>query len=76
MERVAPSVIAREQLHGLLVGGVDRESNIISALVEAMVRLMVQELLEGEQSDSRTSAPTGTIPSHRAAERRRRGYAG
>jgi hypothetical protein len=41
MGRVAPSVIAREQLRGLLAGGVDRESNIISALVEAMVRLMV-----------------------------------
>jgi putative transposase len=51
MGRVAPSVIAREQLRGLLAGGVDRESNIISALVEAMVRLMVQELLEGEQAD-------------------------
>jgi putative transposase len=51
MGRVAPSVIAREQLHGLLVGGVERESNIISALVEAMVRLMVQEVLEGEQGD-------------------------
>jgi putative transposase len=49
--RVAPSVIAREQLHGLLAGGVERESNIISALVEAMVRLMVQEVLEGEQGD-------------------------
>ena len=43
MGRVAPSVMAREQLHGLLAGGVDRELNIISALVEAMVRLMVQE---------------------------------
>jgi putative transposase len=51
MGRVAPSVIAREQLHGLLAGGVERESNIISALVEAMVRLMVQEVLEGEQGD-------------------------
>jgi putative transposase len=51
MGRVAPSMIAREQLHGLLAGGVDRESNIISALVEAMVRLMVQEFIEGEQGD-------------------------
>lgn len=51
MGRVAPSMIAREQLHGLLAGGVDRESNIISALVEALVRLMVQELIEGEQAD-------------------------
>jgi putative transposase len=51
MGRVAPSVIAREQLQALLAGGVERESNIISALVEAMARLMVQELIEGEQSD-------------------------
>ena len=51
MGRVAPSVIAREQLQALLAGGVERESNIISALVEVMVRLMVQELIEGEQGD-------------------------
>jgi putative transposase len=51
MGRVAPSMIAREQLRALLAGGVERESNIISALVEAMVRLMVQELIEGEQGD-------------------------
>jgi putative transposase len=51
MRRVAPSVIAREQLQGLLAGGVDRESNIVSALVETVTRLVVQELLEGEQQD-------------------------
>jgi hypothetical protein len=51
MGRVAPSVMAREQLRALLAGGVERESNIISALVEAMVRLMMQELLQGEQGD-------------------------
>lgn len=51
MGRVAPSVIAREQLQALLAGGVERESDIISALVETMVRLMVQELIEGEQGD-------------------------
>jgi transposase-like protein len=44
-------VIAREQLHGLLGGGVDRESNLVSALVETVTRLVVQELLEGEQRD-------------------------
>lgn len=33
MRRAAPSVIAREQLQELLVGGVGRESNIVSALV-------------------------------------------
>ena len=51
MRRVAPSVIAREQLHEVLASGVDREGNIISALVEAVTRLVVQELLEGEQAD-------------------------
>ena len=51
MRRVAPSVIAREQLRDLLAGGVDREANIISALVETVTRLVVQELVEGEQSD-------------------------
>jgi hypothetical protein len=51
MRRVAPSVIAREQLQGLLDGVVDREANIVSALVETVTRLVVQELLEGEQTD-------------------------
>jgi len=51
MRRVAPSVIARSQLQELLAGGVDRESNIVSALVETVTRLVVQELLEGEQTD-------------------------
>jgi hypothetical protein len=41
-------VIAREQLQELLAGGVDRQSNIVSALVETVTRLVVQELLEGE----------------------------
>ncbi len=35
----------------MLAGGVDRESNIVSALVENVTRLVVQELLEGEQGD-------------------------
>lgn len=51
MRRVAPSVIAREQLARLLDGGVDQERNIVSALVGAVTRLVVQELLEGEQVD-------------------------
>ena len=51
MRRVAPSVVAREQLQDLLAGGVDRETNIVSALVETVARLVVQELLEGEQGD-------------------------
>jgi hypothetical protein len=44
-------VIAGEQLRELLAGGVGRGSNIVSALVEAVTRLVVQELLEGEQAD-------------------------
>jgi len=44
-------VIARERLRGLLAGAVDRESNIVSALVETVTRLVVQELVEGEQAD-------------------------
>ena len=36
MRRVAPSVIAREQLQALLGGGMDREGNIVSALVEVV----------------------------------------
>lgn len=51
MRRVAPSVIAREQLQDLLAGDAARESNIVSALVETVTRLVVQELLEGEQQD-------------------------
>jgi hypothetical protein len=47
----ALSVIAGEQLAGLLAGGADRESNIVSALVETVTRLVVHELLEAEQSD-------------------------
>jgi transposase-like protein len=44
-------VLAREDLHRLLAGAVDRETNIVSALVETVTRLVVQELLEGEQAD-------------------------
>jgi putative transposase len=51
MRRVAPSVVAREELRQLLGGGVDREANIVSALVETVTRLVVQELLEAEQGD-------------------------
>jgi transposase-like protein len=45
-------VIAREHLQQLLAGGVERERNIVSALVETVTRLVVQELLEGEQADA------------------------
>jgi len=51
MQRVAPSQIVRQQLHELLAGGADRGSNIVSVLVETVTRLVVQELLEGEQAD-------------------------
>jgi len=51
MGRVAPSVIARQQLQELLSGGADRGSNVVSALVEMVTRMVVQELLEGEQAD-------------------------
>ena len=51
MRRVAPSVTAREQLQWLLDGGVDQDRNIVSALVQAVTRLVVQELVEAEQAD-------------------------
>ena len=35
----------------MLAGGADRELNIVSALVETVTRVVVQELLEGEQAD-------------------------
>jgi transposase-like protein len=52
MRRVPPSVLVREELERLLAGGVDREANIVSGLVETVTRLVVQELLEGEQADA------------------------
>ena len=51
MRRVPPSVIAREELARLLERGVEEQSNIVSALVESVTRLVVQELLEGKQGD-------------------------
>src|SRR6476661_5003053 len=51
MRRVSPSMIAREDLQRLLAGGADREANIVSALVETVTRLVVEELLEAEQAD-------------------------
>jgi hypothetical protein len=51
MRWAALSVVAGEQLQGLLTGGAARESNIVSALVETVTRLVVRELLEGEQLD-------------------------
>jgi putative transposase len=52
MRKVPPSVLVREELDRLLGGGVERETNIVSALVETVTRLVVQELLEGEQADA------------------------
>ena len=51
MRRVAPSVLARERLQALLAGGAEPETNVVSALVEAVSQMVVQELLEGEQAD-------------------------
>jgi hypothetical protein len=51
MRRVSPSMIAREELQRLLPGGADRESSVVSALVEVVTRVVVEELLEAEQAD-------------------------
>ena len=51
MRRPSSSVLVREELDRLLTDGVGREENIVSALVEAATRLVVQELLESEQPD-------------------------
>ncbi len=51
MRRVAPSVRIREELDQLLSEGAEGEATIVSALVEKVTRLVVQELLEGEQTD-------------------------
>lgn len=51
MRKVAPSVRVREELDQLLRGGVDPGGNIISELVSTVTRLVVQELLEAEQTD-------------------------
>jgi transposase-like protein len=51
MRRLSPSVLVREELDRLVTDGVGRDENIISALVETATRLVVQQLLEAEQSD-------------------------
>jgi putative transposase len=51
MRRLPPSVLVREELDQLLRGGVDERTNIVSSLVDTVTRLVVQELLEFEQSD-------------------------
>lgn len=52
MKKLPPSALAREAVDQIFVGGVDEETNVISALVESATRLVVQELLEAEQSDA------------------------
>jgi transposase-like protein len=44
-------VLVREELDRLLRAGVDDKTNIISALVDVVTRLVIQQLLEAEQSD-------------------------
>jgi hypothetical protein len=51
MRRVPPSVHVREELNRLLSGGVETETNVVSAFVELAIRLVVQQLLEAEQAD-------------------------
>jgi putative transposase len=51
MRRLPPSVIVREELEQLLRQGAQQETNIVSAFVEKVTRLVVQELLEGDQTD-------------------------
>jgi putative transposase len=51
MRRVPPSVHVREELNRLLSSGADRETSVVSAFIELAVRLVVQQLLEGEQAD-------------------------
>jgi putative transposase len=51
MRKVPPSVLVREELDQLLHGARPREENVVSALVSTVTRLVVQELLEAEQTD-------------------------
>ena len=51
MRKVAPSMVAREELDRLLAGGVDEGANLISEVVATATRLVVQSLLEAEQAD-------------------------
>ena len=51
MRRVPPSMLVREELDQLLHGELDKGTNIVSSLVDTVTRLVVQQLLEAEQSD-------------------------
>jgi hypothetical protein len=50
-KRLPPSATMREELDKLLRGGTEAEGNIVSALVEKVARVVVQELLGAEQAD-------------------------
>src|SRR5579862_7435583 len=51
MRRLSPSMLVREELDRLLTGGVEEGENIVSALVDTVTRLVLQQLLEAEQAD-------------------------
>ena len=51
MRRVAPSAMVREEIAGLFTDGVDRGTNLLSALAELGVRYLAQQGLEQEQAD-------------------------
>src|SRR3990172_10813987 len=51
MRRVPPSMLIREDLDRLLADGACPGENLISDLVQTVTRLVVQQLLEAEQTD-------------------------
>lgn len=51
MRRVAPSTMVRDEIQSLFTNGVDRGTNILSALAELGVRYLAQQGLEQEQED-------------------------
>jgi putative transposase len=51
VRRLPPSVLVQEELDRLMHGGVEADTNLISALVETATRLVVQQLLEADQAD-------------------------
>lgn len=51
MRRVPPSAMVREEIAGLFTDGVDRGTNLLSALAELGVRYLAQQGLEQEQAD-------------------------
>lgn len=51
MRRVPPSMSIREDLDRLVTGGAGPGENLISELVQTVTRLVVQQLVEAEQTD-------------------------